>query len=73
MHNNETGPGQYNLPQLVFVEKRALSSMRNSPRMSIPVPKPNVKRGYHPENKNDYMGSSSPAPNKYNPNYKSVK
>jgi len=56
----------------VFVEKRALSSMRNSPRSTIGLPKTKNK-GYYPENKNDYMGSSSPAPNRYNPNSQSVK
>ena len=51
----------------MFVEKRALSSMRNSPRSTIGLPKTKNK-GYYPENKNDYMGSASPAPNRYNPN-----
>ena len=41
--------------------------MRNSPRSTIGLPKTKNK-GYYPENKNDYMGSASPAPNRYNPN-----
>jgi hypothetical protein len=72
MHNNDTGPGQYNLPELVTSKNKALSSMRNSPRLTIGLPMSN-KRPYFKENSTDFMGSSSPASNKYNPNYEKVK
>lgn len=68
MHNNDTGPGQYNLPQLVAVEKKSLSSMRNSPRHSIGLPSARNKP-YHKETYTDFIGRSSPALNKYNPDY----
>lgn len=62
MHNNDAGPGQYNLPQLVAVEKKSLSSMRNSPRHSIGLPfDKNIP--YHKETYTDFIGRSSPAVN----------
>lgn len=70
--NQETGPGQYLLPPLVAVEKRALSSLRNSPRFSLGLP--NTKnRAYHKENSKDFAGRDSPAANSYRPSSMLVK
>jgi len=57
--NQETGPGQYLLPPLVAVEKRALSSLRNSPRHSFGLSKA-INRPYH-------NGRDSPAASTYRP------
>ena len=70
--NQETGPGQYLLPPLVAVEKRALSSLRNSPRHSLGLPF-TKNRPYHKENSKDYYGRDSPAASTYRPNSQLVK
>lgn len=46
--------------------------MRNSPHMSIGLPS-RKNKPYYPEVKKDFLGKSSPAPDKYNPNMQSVK
>lgn len=51
----------------MFVEKKALSSMKNSPKVSIGMPK-RKNMGYHPEVYTEFLGSSSPACTKYHPN-----
>jgi hypothetical protein len=65
--NQETGPGQYLLPPLVAVEKKALSSLRNSPRHSIGVPITKNKP-YFRETVKDFVGRDSPAASAYRPN-----
>lgn len=72
MHNNDMGPGQYQLPPLVAVEKKALSSMKNSPRLSIGLPRYKNKP-YWPEVKNDFMGKDSPAVTSYQPDADKIK
>lgn len=37
-HINETGPGQYNLPPLVAVDKKSLSTLKNTPNIKIGLP-----------------------------------
>jgi hypothetical protein len=51
---------------MVAVEKKALSSMRNSPRVGIGLPIEKNKP-YFKEVFTDFLGRSSPAVNKYNP------
>jgi len=51
---------------LVFVEKKPLSSMRNSPRVTIGLPIEKNKP-YFKEVFTEFMGRSSPAANKYSP------
>ena len=70
--NQETGPGQYLLPPLVAVEKKPLSSMRNSPRHSVGMP--NTKnKPYYKETIKDFVGRDSPAASAYRPNSMLVK
>jgi len=64
--NQETAPGQYLLPPLVGVKKRALSSLRNSPSHSFGLAH-GKNRPYHKENSKDYFGRDSPAANTYRP------
>lgn len=71
-HINETGPGQYTLPQLVAVEHKSLSTMRNTPMISIGLP--NTKnKPYYKETYSDFIGRSSPNPCKYSPDFKRIK
>jgi len=70
--NQETGPGQYLLPPLVAVEKKPLSSLRNSPRHSIGMPITKNKP-YFRETVKDFIGRDSPAASTYRPNSELIK
>lgn len=72
IQNNETGPGQYSLPQLVAVDHVTLSTMRNTPNIKIGLPITKNKP-YYKETYSDFIGRSSPNPCKYSPSYKLVK
>ena len=60
------------LPPLVAVDRKALSSMRNSPRMSIGLPAYKNKP-YWPETLSDFVGKDSPAVTSYHPINETVK
>ena len=71
-HNQETGPGQYSLPALVAVDHKPLSTLRNSPRLSIGLP--NYKnKPYFPEVSSEFIGRNSPAVTKYSPSMEATK
>ena len=60
---NNTGPGDYNLPNLVG-NNSVISGMTNKPQWSL---RKKSKPGYFPHYRTELAGQSSPAASKYSP------